>query len=307
MINCIKETSAYKSLCLDKNLSHAYLFYSNDRELNNNIALNFAKSLICKNSNACGECNECKQFDKSSHPDVTIVNQTSIKVEDVNNIIAKLSTLPISAGNKVFVILNAENMNETSQNKLLKSLEEPTSSNIFILTCTKLDKLLPTVLSRLNKHFVPTLNNQDKLLISNELKSNNVDIMQYLTTDFNLTEMLSFATNESYKATLDVIKNLFLTLKTTADIPMCASKLNNVEKTLFLPLLESIMLDAINETNKFDYATIQIFKTNFSKKAMIKCLPLIENAYKKQMSNVNFSYIIDTLLFNILKEKFLCK
>ena len=64
---------------------------------------------------------------------------------------------------------------------------------------------------------------------------------------------------------------------------------------------------AINETNKFDYATIQIFKTNFSKKAMIKCLPLIENAYKKQMSNVNFSYIIDTLLFNILKEKFLCK
>ena len=33
----------------------------------------------------------------------------------------------------------------------------------------------------------------------------------------------------------------------------------------------------------------------------------IENSYKKQMSNVNLGYIIDNLLFNILKEKFLCK
>ena len=32
-----------------------------------------------------------------------------------------------------------------------------------------------------------------------------------------------------------------------------------------------------------------------------------EDAYKKQMSNVNFGYILDNLLFNILKEKFLCK
>ena len=33
----------------------------------------------------------------------------------------------------------------------------------------------------------------------------------------------------------------------------------------------------------------------------------IENSYKKQMANVNLSYILDNLLFNILKEKFLCK
>ena len=76
---------------------------------------------------------------------------------------------------------------------------------------------------------------------------------------------------------------------------------------MFLPLLQNIMLDVLNDTNKFDYATTQVFKNNFSKLAIINCLPLIENAYKKQMANVSLSYIIDILLFNILKEKFLCR
>ena len=307
MINCIKNTSVYKSLNLDKNISHAYLFYSIDKELNNNIALTFAKALQCSNNSACGACNNCKQFDSYSHPDVTIINQDSIKVDDVNKIIAKLSTLPISSLRKVFVILNAENMNETAQNKLLKSLEEPNSSNVFILTCTKTDKLLPTVLSRLSKHYVQKLDKDDKLMVATELKTQNINIFKFLTTDFTLTEMINFDVNESHKNTLEGIKTLFSNLKTTADIPVAVSKLGNIDKSLFLPLLQDILLDCINEGGKFDIPTTQIFTTTFSKKAMVKCLPLVENAYKKQISNVNFSYILDTLLFNILKEKFLCK
>ena len=307
MINCIKNTSVFKSLNLDKNISHAYLFYSIDKELNNNIALTFAKMLQCTNNSACGNCNSCKQFDSNSHPDVTILNQDSIKVEDVNKIISKLSTLPISSISKVFVILNAENMNETAQNKLLKSLEEPNSSNVFILTCTKTDKLLPTVLSRLSKHYVQKLDKDDKLMIATELKAQNINIFKFLTTDFTLTEMINFDVNEGHKNTLEAIKTLFSSLKTTADIPVAVSKIGNIDKSLFLPLLQDILLDCINEGGKFDIPTTQIFTSTFSKKAMVKCLPLVENAYKKQMSNVNFGYILDTLLFNILKEKFLCK
>lgn len=307
MINCIKNTSVFKLLNLNKNLSHAYLFYSVDKELNNNIALNFAKILQCSNSTACGNCNSCKQFESSSHPDVSIINQDSIKVEDVNNIIAKLTTLPISGKNKVFVILNAENMNETAQNKLLKSLEEPNSCNIFILTSTKTDKLLPTILSRLNKQYVTKLDAQDKLMIAKELKNQNIDIYKYLASDFNLTEMINFETNDAYKSTLEAIKTIFSSLKTTADIPSVCSKIGNFDKSLFLPLLQDILLDCINDSHKFDSSITEIFKATFSKKAMLKCLPLVAEAYKKQMSNVNFGYILDTLLFNILKEKFLCK
>ena len=49
------------------------------------IALNFAKSILCENNSACNNCFGCKQFDSNSHPDLTIINQDSIKVEDVSD------------------------------------------------------------------------------------------------------------------------------------------------------------------------------------------------------------------------------
>lgn len=306
MIKSIKNTSVYKSIA--NNLkSHAYLFYSFDSELNNNIALAFAKALVCKNHTACENCHDCIQFNSSSHPDVFILNQSTIKVEDVTRLIDKLTTKPITATNKVFVILNAENINEISQNKLLKSLEEPNSQNIFILTCCKTDKLLPTILSRLNKIYLPKLTNMDKQIIAPELRECNIDISNYLSDNFSLSEIINYETNEEFKATLKNIEYLFTNLKTTADIPNVVANLNNLNKNLFLPILQDLFLSCLNGEKKFNKPLTMLIDVTFSKKALRKCISLINEAYKKQMSNVNFGYILDNLLFNILKEKFLCK
>ena len=307
MINCIKNTDTYNSLNLSKQKFHAYLFYSNDKELNNNVALTFAKSLICTNYSICNTCKECKQFDALTHPDVILINQDSIKVEDANSIISKQSTLPVSASCKVFIVLNAENINELAQNKLLKSIEEPNPSNVFIFTTTKTDKLLPTILSRLNKLFVPTLSSQDKILIAKELKENGIDIFKHINSVLSLTEMLNMESNKLYASTIQSIHKMLTELKTTQDIPKVVTGLGEVDKNLFLPLLQSIFLCALNNENNFSTELLALVKFNFSNKAILKCLPLIEEAYKKQMANVNFSYILDNLLFNILKEKFLCK
>lgn len=306
MINCVKTTSAYNLLNLSKYFSHAYLFYSSDKELNNEIALNFAKSLLCKNGDSCGKCSECNQFDSLSHPDLTIINQDSIKVEDVNKLMPKLATKPISANKKLFVILNFETMNEIAQNKLLKSLEEPNKFNVFIVTSTKMDKILPTILSRLSKFHVPKLSNEDKLLISKELQSKGIAIQPYLNLD-SLTEMLNFALNEDYNLTLSAINKLFLNLNTTADIPKVVSELGNINKKIFFSLMQEMFLDCISNTNRFSAEIIAPISLKFSNKALINCLPLIDKAYRMQQSNVNFTYILDNLLFNILKEKFLCK
>lgn len=307
MIKSIKNTSVYKSIKSSNENFHAYLFYSFDKELNNNIALAFAKSLICKNKTICDSCSACQQFDSHSHPDVVILNQASIKVEDVNKLVDKLNTKPISADVKVFVILNAENINEISQNKLLKSLEEPASQNVFILSSSKTDKLLPTVMSRLNKVYIPKLTENDKKVLANELKEQNIDISKYVNTNLSLTEIINFETNEEFKNTIKNIDFLFSNLKTTADIPSVVSKLNNINKELFFPILQDLFLSCLNDEKKFDKTLTMLIDVNFSKKALRRCIPLINEAYKKQMSNVNFGYILDNLLFNILKEKFLCK
>lgn len=307
MINSIKNTSVYKSLFSNKERFHSYLFFSADKELNNNVALCFAKQIVCENETNCGVCSSCKQFDSLSHPDVHIVDQQSVKVEDINIAISKINTMPINSKYKVFVFLNAENINEIAQNKLLKSIEEPTSHSIFIFTTTKTDKLLPTILSRVNKNFVQNLNNEDKIMLAKSLKEQGIDIFKYIETDFNLTEMLNYSTNSNFANTINTISTMLTSLKTSQDIPKVVSNIKEFDKTLFLPLLQEVFLSSLNNTNKFDKALVAYIKLNYSEKAISKCVNLINEAYKKQMANVNFTYILDNLLFNMLKEKFLCK
>ncbi len=307
MIETLRETNLYKSLNLSKKLHHAYLFTSLDKELNNNLAKLFAKTLMCENKTGCNQCFSCKQFNSSSHPDFTLIDQNSIKVEDVNKLMDKLNTKPISNDYKVFLILNAEIINEIAQNKLLKSLEEPNQSTIFILTTNKIDKLLPTVLSRLHKVSVPKISQEDLKIIYEELKRENVNIAKYLSTELNLTEILNFETNEHYQNTIKAIKYIFENLKSSQDIPKVASSLPDFDKALFLPILQKLFLNCINNQTNFDKSISNLIRTNYPTQALINCLPHIELSYKKQMSNVNFSYILDNLLFNILKEKFLCK
>ena len=307
MIYNLKNTPLYKSLNLSHGTHHAYLFTSIDSELNNQIALTFAKSLICDNKTCCNSCPACMQFDGNSHPDCTIINQPTIKVDDVNKLIEKLNTKPISANVKVFVILNAENINEIAQNKLLKSLEEPNQSNIFILSCSKIDKLLPTVLSRLHKISLPKISSNDLSIISEELSTQGINLKKYSNGNITLTDILNFELNDNHKKTILALKHVFQNLKSSQDIPQVSHSLPDCDKKLFLSIMQKTFFDILNSNMSIDDELTSIIKATFSKQAIIKCLPWIEDSYKKLSSNVNFSYILDNLLFNILKEKFLCK
>ena len=119
--------------------------------------------------------------------------------------------------------------------------------------------------------------------------------------------MVNFETNDNYKQTINAIKYIFTNLKSSQDIPNVANSMPDFDKTIFFKLLEMLFLSCINNENTLDNELHALICSTFSQKALIHCLPLLEDAYKKQMSNVNFSYILDALLFNILKEKFLCR
>lgn len=302
MLKCIVNTSSYRTLSLGRELSHAYLFYSNDQALNNEIALTFAESILCEKGSACGKCSSCTQFESNSHPDFYILDDKSIKVEDVAKLLDKMATLPVYSKHKVFVVLNFENVNERAQNKMLKSLEEPNPSNIFIVTSTKLDKILPTVLSRLSKVHVPTLSEKDKLSIIDEYKSKNINLSSFKNFD-TLTNMLTF-TDEKTNNTLQAITKIFDNLNNSSSIPQIVSSLGDVDKDIFFPLMQDMFMCVIKQTNQFEKKDIASIALRFSPSVLARCLPLIDDAYKKLKSNVNFYYILDNLLFNILKEKY---
>lgn len=89
---------------------------------------------------------KCSIEELNSNPDFYEVAENPLKIEDIDEMLEVCNSN--SLGNhRVVVIQNAETMSSIAQNRLLKLLEDRSSSNILIL-CTNKDCLLSTIESR---------------------------------------------------------------------------------------------------------------------------------------------------------------
>lgn len=140
-----------KSNINSEDLSHAYLFTGEEKIGKRLIALSFVKSLLCNSEiRFCGKCPSCNQIEKGIHPDVSILEGTSaIKIEEIRELVSKVSLKPFNADFKVAIIDNAERLTLEAANALLKTLEEPSGKAILILITKDSSILLPTIVSRL--------------------------------------------------------------------------------------------------------------------------------------------------------------
>ena len=86
---------------------------------------------------------------------------TVIPEPESQNIIQKLSLSPYEGGWKIMIIWLPEQMNATSANTLLKTLEEPFGKTLFILCSEHPEQLLPTIISRTQRIDVPPININD--------------------------------------------------------------------------------------------------------------------------------------------------
>lgn len=87
--------------------------------------------------------------------------QSIIYASESEEIIRKFNTKPYEADCKVMIIWLPEKMNETCANKLLKVLEEPPQKSYFIMVSENPEALLPTIISRTQRIFVPPLEEAD--------------------------------------------------------------------------------------------------------------------------------------------------
>lgn len=105
----------------------------------------------------CGECSACKRIRKKLHPDVTRVipdgKKKTVSIENIREQVLKnLYVSPTEAAAKVYIFPDADTLSVQIQNALLKTIEEPPETAMFIFCCEQREKLLTTVISRLTEY-----------------------------------------------------------------------------------------------------------------------------------------------------------
>lgn len=144
--------------CQQAKLPHAVLLYGEVGSESLVLAQALAALLLCKDAHdcACGVCRHCHLLACGNHPDLMLVakqqDATQIKIEQVRAVIEMVNQKPQLANKQIIIIDDAELLTAAAANALLKTLEEPPGEVYFILLTQHLNLLLPTILSRCQKH-----------------------------------------------------------------------------------------------------------------------------------------------------------
>ncbi len=113
-----------------------------------------ANALVCTGDNKpCLVCPDCIKAQGKGHPDIFETDgikgkSKNFTVDAVREIRDDAFVIPNESDKKIYILKNGHNMNEQSQNAILKILEEPPSYVYFIIVTESKSTMLETVLSR---------------------------------------------------------------------------------------------------------------------------------------------------------------
>ncbi|MBT4595105.1 DNA polymerase III subunit gamma/tau, partial [bacterium] len=137
-----------------------YLFFGQHGCGKTSTARVFAAAMNCKNLEAfrknprehkvpCHNCSSCTSFKNENYPDFIEIDAAShTGVENVRQIIEASSYVPVAGAKRVYLIDEAHMLSKAAFNALLKLLEEPPKSAVFLLATTEIQKVPNTVRSR---------------------------------------------------------------------------------------------------------------------------------------------------------------
>ncbi len=158
-------TTALEQSIATERYAHAYLISGPVGVGKSLLALRIAQALNCETTplgEPCLQCRTCKRIERNNHPDVRIASmetqsanatgsqatrQRDLKIHTIREWQRDISLKPYEARRRIFMLFDAERLNEESSNAMLKTLEEPPPFATLILVANTAS-LLPTIISR---------------------------------------------------------------------------------------------------------------------------------------------------------------
>ncbi len=135
-----------------RRVSHAYLFCGPRGTGKTSTGRILAKAVNCLTNGQgepCNTCAMCQAINDGSAIDFIEIDAASnTGVDDIRNLREKVNYAPNQARYKVYIIDEVHMLSTSASNALLKTLEEPPPTVIFVLATTEAHKVLPTVQSR---------------------------------------------------------------------------------------------------------------------------------------------------------------
>lgn len=262
--------SFVQNIVANNKVSHAYIIELYDYDADMELINRFIKLLLCKNrvndvdKVNCGACNICHLVDNYNYPDIRYIepNGKEIKKNQLLELQKDFNNKSLLENKRIYIIKEADKLNTSAANTLLKFLEEPADDIIAILLTNNRYKLLDTILSRCQ---VLTVGAEvTELDYSNEVN----DVLSYIVK------------GECLFVNYGVLFN-YMPEKLTA--------------MMYFKKIEDILITFLRDgTSSYEC----LYKVN--KKTIIKILNILEEELPKLEFNVNYKLWLDSLFSKMI-------
>ncbi len=305
----IKQSDDFKYFANAKDVPHSILLSSKDEQ----YAFDMAKLLAIQILD--GKVEEDSEIFKKvmafSHPDVRYYpSKNQLLVADSEEIVSESFVKPVFSKSKIFIIKNIDNSMESAQNKLLKTLEEPSKDVYLILTSQNPALVLPTIKSRCVKRDLAKLNDQQ---IEHVLNRDNP--LAVKLADGGLGKAIILSQKPDLDEIFALAFDIMTKMNSSKQILSYSKRLQKFTKDFQLIvecmefILEDLLKLKVGKKIRFEMFEEELKKASesYSIKALIKINEKINKQQKEVFYNVNQLIAMENLLLNILEVKYICK
>ena len=310
----------FKKAIDNNKISHAYIINGEKGMGKRTVAKAFAMTLLCeeKGTVPCMKCHSCVQALTDNNPDLIMITPdkpTTLSIDHIRQtLVNDVELKPYSNSHKVYIVEDAELMNNAAQNAILKTIEEPPEYAVIILLTTNISALLQTVLSRCVKLDIQPLKKEvvKKYLMEKEKV---VDYQADIAVSFaggNLGKAIELSKSQDFAEMLDEVIQLLRYIKDMQAYEVVAAvKRASEYKFRFTDYIDLMILwfrdvlvykasQNVNELIfKDEIQTIKKHAAKSSYNGIEHILEAMNKAKLRLKANVNFDVAIEMMFLTI--------